>query len=118
MIIRVIDPMEKDSGNIGVLTSLGPTSVIDSTHMKIRTQAWLDSRKAKEHERPGYLCSEYQTQQSISMGLNVMQYSLASISVRSRSIFGSHTALIKMLMHAILTPSSTQFYRGQASLIN
>jgi SNF2 family DNA or RNA helicase len=58
VIIRVFDQMGKDFGNIDVRTSLGLAPLMDSTNLKIRVQARLDSRKAKEHERPGYLCSD------------------------------------------------------------
>lgn len=58
-IIRVLDPTEKDFGNVDVRTSLGLAPLMDSSTPKIRVQARLDIRKKKLGEIPGRLCSEY-----------------------------------------------------------
>ena len=58
-IIRVLDPTEKDFGNVDVKTSLGLAPVMDSKDSKIRVQARLANRKKKEGEIPGRPCSEY-----------------------------------------------------------
>ena len=58
-IIRVIDPVGKDVGNVDVRTSLGLARVMDSKNPKFRTQARLNSRNRKPNEYPGKDCSEY-----------------------------------------------------------
>lgn len=58
-IIRVIDPMGKDFGNVDVKTSLALAKVMDSRNPKFRTQARLLSRNRKTDEYPGKECSEY-----------------------------------------------------------
>ena len=58
-IIRVIDPMGKDFGNVDVKTSLALARVMDSRNPKFRTQARLNSRIRKLDEYPGKECSEY-----------------------------------------------------------
>ncbi|MCJ1474455.1 hypothetical protein MMC13_003113 [Lambiella insularis] len=59
MIIRVIDPAEKDFGNIDVRTSLGLVPLLDQKFANIRVQARLDPRKKKANEFPGQFVSEY-----------------------------------------------------------
>lgn len=58
-IIRVIDPMGKDFGNVDLRTSLGLARIMDSRNPKFRTQARLIMRKKKPEEYPGKECSEY-----------------------------------------------------------
>ena len=58
-IIRVIDPMGKDFGNVDVKTSLALAKIMDSKNPKFRTQARLNSRNKKPDEYPGKDCSEY-----------------------------------------------------------
>jgi len=58
-IIRVIDPMEKDVGNVDIRTSQALSKIMDSRNPKFRTQARLNSRIRKNGDYPGKECSEY-----------------------------------------------------------
>ena len=58
-IIRVIDPMGKDFGNVDVKTSLPLARIMDSKNPRFRTQARLNSRNRKQDEYPGKECSDY-----------------------------------------------------------
>ncbi len=58
-IIRVIDPMGKDFGNVDVRTSLALAKIMDSKNPKFRPQARLTARTRKTDEYPGKDCSEY-----------------------------------------------------------
>ncbi|KAL8660648.1 MAG: hypothetical protein Q9202_006352 [Teloschistes flavicans] len=60
-IIRVIDPADKDFGNIDVRTSQGLAKLLDSKHPKYRAQARLMSRKKSlgPSQYPTAPCSEY-----------------------------------------------------------
>ena len=58
-IIRVIDPMGKDFGNVDVRTSLGLAKIMDSKNPRFRTQARLNPRNRKKDDYPGKECSEY-----------------------------------------------------------
>ena len=58
-IIRVLDPAEKDFGNVDVKTAMALVHIMDSKFMNVRIQARLDSRKKKNNEFPGMPCSEY-----------------------------------------------------------
>ncbi|KAL8941565.1 MAG: hypothetical protein Q9216_002155 [Gyalolechia sp. 2 TL-2023] len=60
-IIRVLDPIGKDFGNIDIRTSQGLAKLLDSKHPKYRAQARLLSRKKKDgrDHYPSAPCSEY-----------------------------------------------------------
>lgn len=58
-IIRVLDPTDKDFGNVDLRTAQGLTRIMDSKNPKFRTQARLNLRKKKLGEIPGNCCSEY-----------------------------------------------------------
>lgn len=58
-IIRVIDPSERDFGNVDVKTSLGLAKVMDSRNPRFRTQARLTARPRRQEDYPGKECSEY-----------------------------------------------------------
>ncbi|KAL9600076.1 MAG: hypothetical protein Q9219_003446 [cf. Caloplaca sp. 3 TL-2023] len=60
-IIRVLDPTEKDFGNVDIKTSQGLAKLLDSKHPKYRAQARLLSRKKKDgrDQYPSAPCSEY-----------------------------------------------------------
>lgn len=58
-IIRVLDPTDKDFGNVDLRTAQGLTRIMDSKTPKFRTQARLNLRKKKPGEIPGNCCSEY-----------------------------------------------------------
>ena len=58
-IIRVLDPLEKDFGNVDVRTALGLARIMDSKYPKFRTQARLNTRPRKPDEYPEKECSEY-----------------------------------------------------------
>ncbi len=58
-IIRVIDPMGKDVGNVDIRTSQALSKIMDSRNPKFRTQARLNARVRKNGDYPGKECSEY-----------------------------------------------------------
>ena len=58
-IIRVIDPMDKDFGNVDVRTSLGLARIMDSKNPKFRTQARLNTRPMRPGDYAEKECSEY-----------------------------------------------------------
>ena len=58
-IIRVIDPMGKDFGNVDLKTSLALARVMDSKNPRFRTQARIPIRKRQKDDYPGKECSEY-----------------------------------------------------------
>lgn len=58
-IIRVIDPMGKDFGNVDLKTSLVLAKIMDSKNPRFRTQARLNTRKREPDEYPGKECSTY-----------------------------------------------------------
>lgn len=58
-IIRVLDPMEKDFGNVDVRTSTGLARLLEMKNPKFRVQARMLPRKRKQTELPGQECSEY-----------------------------------------------------------
>lgn len=58
-IVRVIDAMGKDFGNVDLRTAYALTRIIDSKNLKFRTQARLNMRKRKPDDYPGKECSEY-----------------------------------------------------------
>ena len=58
-IIRVLDPLDKDFGNVDVRTALGLARIMDSKNPKFRTQARLNTRPRKPDEYPEKECSEY-----------------------------------------------------------
>lgn len=58
-IIRVIDPVGKDVGNVDIRTSQALAKIMDSRNPKFRTQARLNSRIRKNGDYPGKECSEY-----------------------------------------------------------
>ena len=58
-IIRVLDPMGNDFGNVDARTSVGLARIMDSRNPKFRTQAKLQPRRRKQTELPGQECSEF-----------------------------------------------------------
>lgn len=58
-IIRVIDPSDKDFGNVDVKTSQGLARLMDSRNPRIRVQARLAIRNKAPTEFPGQPCSAY-----------------------------------------------------------
>lgn len=58
-IIRVIDPMGKDVGNVDIRTSQALSKIMDSRNPKFRTQARLNARVRKNGDYPSKECSEY-----------------------------------------------------------
>ena len=58
-IIRVIDPIGKDFGNVDLKTSLALARVMDSKNPCFRTQARIPMRKRQSGDYPGKECSEY-----------------------------------------------------------
>ena len=58
-IIRVIDPMGKDFGNVDLKTSLALARIMDSKNPRFRTQARILIRKRQPNDYPGKECSEY-----------------------------------------------------------
>ena len=58
-IIRVIDPVGKDFGNVDLKTSLALARVMDSKNPRFRTQARIPIRKRQSDDYPGKECSEY-----------------------------------------------------------
>lgn len=58
-IIRVIDPMGKDFGNVDLKTSLALARIMDSKSPRFRTQARIPIRKRQPNDYPGKECSEY-----------------------------------------------------------
>ena len=58
-IIRVIDPMGKDFGNVDLKTSLALAKIMDSKNPRFRTQARITIRKRQPNDYPGKECSEY-----------------------------------------------------------
>ena len=58
-IIRVIDPMGKDFGNVDLKTSMALARIMDSTSPRFRTQARIPIRKRQPNDYPGKECSEY-----------------------------------------------------------
>ena len=58
-IIRVIDPMDKDFGNVDVRTSTGLARILEMRNPKFRAQAKLPPRRRKQTELPGQEISEY-----------------------------------------------------------
>lgn len=65
-IIRVLDPIGKDFGNVDIRTAQGLAKVMDSKNPRYRTQARLPLRKRKKDEYPEKECSE-----SIPMTINL-----------------------------------------------
>ena len=66
LIIRVLDGLGKDFGNVDVRTSLGLAPLMDSNNPKIRTSARLNSRRRNPYELPGQPISD-----SLIMTVNV-----------------------------------------------
>ena len=58
-IIRVLDPTNKDFGNVDVRTSQGLARLMDSRNPKIRVQARLNIRNKAPNEAAGQPCSSY-----------------------------------------------------------
>lgn len=58
-IIRVIDPMGKDFGNVDVKTSSALARIMDSKNPRFRTQARIPIRKRQPNDYAGKECSEY-----------------------------------------------------------
>lgn len=58
-IIRVLDPMGKDFGNVDLKTSLALAKIMDSKNPRFRTQARIPIRKKQPNDYPGKECSEY-----------------------------------------------------------
>ena len=58
-IIRVLDPIGRDFGNVDARTSVGLARIMDSRNPTFRTQAKLQARKRRQNEMPGRDCSEY-----------------------------------------------------------
>ena len=58
-IIRVLDPTDKDFGNVDVKTSQGLARLMDSRNPKIRVQARLNIRNKASSEAAGQPCSAY-----------------------------------------------------------
>ena len=57
-IIRVLDGVGKDFGNVDVRTSLGLAPLMDTTNPKIRTTVRLNSRRRNPYELPGQPISD------------------------------------------------------------